>query len=131
MASSRVIFTITHNTQSRHQLLILVRFVIVCHFTMLQQLMSILPHKFARRPYCHLVIVGHFERRRSVALVWRAVRNQFCVNVAPGLEWGLAHTRDKPLVSPQAEQCVVKLQCDTQDCAHLMCQHQISLFGLQ
>lgn len=83
-----------------------------------------------------LVVVGHFEPRRSVALVWRTVRNEVCVNVAPVSEWGRAHTRkarwcDKLLVSLRAEQCVVKLQCDFQDCAHVMCHRQISQFGLQ
>ena len=48
------------------------------------------------------------------ALMWLAVCNGFCVNVAPGSEWGHAHACDKLLVSLQATQCVVKLQCDIQ-----------------
>jgi hypothetical protein len=59
-----------------------------------------------------LVVVGYFEPRRSVALVWRALPNKFYVNVAAGSDWRHARTRDKLLVSPRAEQCVLKLQCD-------------------
>jgi hypothetical protein len=67
-----------------------------------------------------LVIVGHFEPRRSVVLMWRAVRNKFCVKVAPGSSWGHAHTCDKLIVSLRAG----LLQCDIQYCAHLMCQQK-------